>query len=621
MEVNSKKMSRYGNASGDDGDNPSKSGDGVEDLLSWFELHRSLINATADILKDDINIVKKRKITPHTTILKAKKRTAAIVLSKSIIIGFHDAISKAVKDLENLGSQMYEELRVTFRLPEDWLHSGSLASSVAGCEINGPTFTQKIAESPSRLPVFPNDDSNMNDEEAMEPNADVSDPKTPNLQVTSQNKIALVEDEISSDTNHPNPDVIPASDNDNDLTPEAHDDVAQEACSPRRNLDEEELEESQTTDSPTTPSTSFAGCPTANGIPVTPHKSDDCSVSSSDGTAGKNSISPTRYNLLSVAQVTVTPQKKTKKLKGRHESGSAQVPAAGAKDESSVAIMQINKEPPELTEGLEDRELPCSESTTEKEASDTSISNQYQLPDAFRVNNINLSADIDGSQTVGLTRTPPKPMTTPIKVSNDEVEAGEVEKETTVKTPLAEVEPLVSDGEDNNPDSLSQSLAIAHGGDTFDQVTDPSGTENTNQSDTTSTEKDKNKTSMSKSERDAMKDVLGSSSESDVDSREARKSRNDKVTVNDKNATAISSESIRNDSKLMEGVAVVVVEKLAPCIEKALANEGYVWLKHFNNMTKRGGQASDSSDSNSNSEGEGKSDDSLQNYRTELKNL
>lgn len=576
-------MTRFDDVTG----SPPESGEKAEEinLLSWFELQQALINATADILKDDLDIVKRRKITPHTSILKEEKGPAAL-LSKSIVVGFHDAISKAVKDLQNFESQMYEGIRDRFNLSDDWVPSGSsVAASGVGSDVSGHQITitrKEMAESErrSQLGLLLDDNQNQNlnvSNESTESIANDSDPENTELvealQITSKNKSPSPdEDEVlSSDTN--DLDMVPASDDDlrdnDELTKDVKNHVAKDVSNPYSHRDKSSQIEEKTINSPSP----------AN-------KSSD---SVSDG-SGKKS---TRSNLLD----------------NGHGAG------AKSKNKSPVTTTRSIKE---RMKGLGSQQLACSDRTAEKEENiniDNSTNNQDLPPDDFCVKKINLNTDLDDTQTVLVTTTPP--MSKPVKASRDEAESEEVENET-VKTLPAKVEP-VSDVEDNNnPDTMPQSL-IAHATADTDQKADGlNQSKKANRPDMILTEKVKKKIAMSKSEQAAMKAILGSSSESDADFHKPSKSRNDKVTR--KSVTAISSEiGNGNDPKLKEGATVVVVDKLTPCIEKTLAKDGYVQLKHLSDMKKQGRQTNYSLDSNSNSACE--SDDSLQNYRTALKNL
>lgn len=88
----------------------------MEDHSSWIEIHLGLITSTADILKDDLDTIKKRKIQPNAPSLK-EGQAASVILTKNIVTGVQDAIAKAIKDLQNASSEMVKELEK--RLPNE----------------------------------------------------------------------------------------------------------------------------------------------------------------------------------------------------------------------------------------------------------------------------------------------------------------------------------------------------------------------------------------------------------------------------------------------------------------------------------------------------------------------
>lgn len=633
-------MTRFGNSC--DGHCQSKSAVAAEEtnLLKWFDLHQSLINATADILKDAIDVVKRRKITPHISILREENNRAVIVISRSILSGFRDAISNAVKGLNNQEFQMCEELRDRFNLPEDWLESGSLAPSVAGSEINGPTFSRNISsEYRSRLSLLLDNDRNMNlSKEPSEPNpTDLT--KTENLRTPGKNTITRDEDEIANSDVHNLPDGTSTSNDtirEDNPTPTPNHVEKEVPTNPETNQDKPpQLEENQTTNSNSPiPGTSFVSYPAANGSPdpaiPMPRRSND-SNSDSDG-SGKTCIAPTKSNLF----LGMSLRKSIKKEIGERQKsgGPGSKHPLGVKDMSSVALLQIKKE---RLERSESHQIPRDESVSVSDENGSTIDNPpmsnpgLPLPpnhaDTFRVKKINLKVDLDDTRTLVVNRTPRK--STPVKVSRDERNPEAVEKEAMATPPpaLAEVgEPAIV-VEDNNPDSLSQSLLADGSGDIIEETIGLNPSEmSTNQQPLpgpSSSSKDKNKKlTMSKLEQVAMRGVLSSSSDSEADPHRnnQRKPRKNEVKRDDisVSASVASPERPRMDRKL-EGVVTVAIEKLAPCIEKGLLRDGYVRLKHFRTLKKLGGrgQLNESSDSDSSCE----SDDSLANYRAQLKDL
>lgn len=120
-------------------------------LLSWLNLYQGFVTDTADLLKDELENIKKRKIIRNEAMLKNEKKPETVRLSKNIVTGINDAISKAVRELTNYGTQMTDELQKRFNLPEDWMQSSSTVTSMAGSEINGPTNPRKRLEMESRI--------------------------------------------------------------------------------------------------------------------------------------------------------------------------------------------------------------------------------------------------------------------------------------------------------------------------------------------------------------------------------------------------------------------------------------------------------------------------------------
>lgn len=533
-------------------ESPSKGDDG-DNLLSWFELHQSLINSTADTLKDDINIVKKRKIDPHTSILKREKKPA-VVLSKTILVGYRDAISKAVKDLQSLESQMSEELRDRFNQREDWLQTKprSVTPSMdgSGSELSGPTNRKERSE--LRLSPILDDDQDMSNEP--------EDPSTSDPQKTEDLQIAP--GKVGDQSDGSDPDVVPASDDDtieDDKNSVVHD-AAKEVSNDENHLDKPATsKEKRSTKSPTpTPCTSAGNRPITNGTPVKPHMS---SYSDSDS----------HHSSRKAGSREVTPKKKDK------ETGAWN--ASGSEGEASTESVDIKSQ--QLDES-KDSKSPGGDSS--------------------------------------------KSRTSPAKASGDEAESGEVPN---VKSSPADLE-SVNDGEDIVAEMLSQSLLPDPDGDDDDEEVSSAEEVDSDEEKRKSKKsrrtgsnsspgkiKKKQKTAMKKAEKDAMKEVLGSSSESEEESRKTRQPRNKKPKVEDRKSGVKLDP--KDDPKLKEGAAVVEVERLAPSIQKMISKDGHVKLKHYQQILKRGGQAGDSSDSDADAVND--SDDSLENFKAELKKL
>lgn len=146
-----------GNGSGNDVDEEEIS------LTSWLNLYQGFVESTADLLKDEISNIKTRKITKNLKVLQNERKPEAVRLSKNIVTGFNEAISKAVKELQRVGAEMSDELQKRYNLSEDWMMSTSTNVSLVGSDLYGPAFRKKKELELSRLGLLLNDTNAVSD--------------------------------------------------------------------------------------------------------------------------------------------------------------------------------------------------------------------------------------------------------------------------------------------------------------------------------------------------------------------------------------------------------------------------------------------------------------------------
>lgn len=361
-------------------------------LLTWFELHQSLLSSTAGTLIDTLKIIKRRRITPNICTLKEEKRPA-IVLSKSIIIGFHDAICRAVQELQNLDCQMSQELRSRFNLPEDWLESASLVPSVAISVVSGPAAIKNTKLSEGRAPDLPTR------KEPTQTNANCPQ-NTGKVSVTPKHKLTPEEHNIPCvGRNNCNPNLIPAG---KDASAKSVNYVPKKMRKPGFNSDKHRQSgKEHITVQPPTPTTSQASPPV---VAMSPKPSD---IDGDNDDSIKTCIVPSRANLLTQG---IPLQKKIKKEPADvRESGYNPNRPVEVKHESLITIQQVRREL--LQESGRNRPSYDVSNTANRGAIDNPKDN-LDLPAracvAFPVKKVILNVDNHDTQTEILSQIPKK---------------------------------------------------------------------------------------------------------------------------------------------------------------------------------------------------------------------
>ncbi|ODM96601.1 hypothetical protein Ocin01_10077, partial [Orchesella cincta] len=601
-------------------------------LLSWLEFHQKETESFADILKDEINTIKKRKIVGNLKVLENEQRPEAVRLSKSIVIGFNDAIAKAVKNLTNLGQTMVEELQQRYNLSEKWLETASAVTSVAGSEITGPTFSRKYLQNKflsslddgsrsSDISDAKNNEekdgatSNESDEQA-----DVNEPaditQVEQLDVSSK----LDDDDCTTSGDKtppvPNGDVsmersleedvvnrVPASDDEDSSSTKEHESVSTKISSSTEKvisvakIKKEKLDASSsridTTQSEQLKADSGSIFSKNQLLKVAKMEAMDDSGSDSDG-SGKTCVVP-RHNLSQSEKFNhlATPKSPAARVKKEPLEKPAESPEKNKKinKQSSKKVDTPKKGSKSIVERDDSMELEQADPVGEADpqsgtvppdasCSVNGLDDMLPGPDNDIMDFFSLPPDLDETGTVVVPRS-----------SENRIQEQPTDVQKAAETILEGDRLCNGDIQAVNPK------------------------DNKNQ---------KRQETLSKEEAKAMKEVLDSSDSDNPRNnrrREAHK-KTEKVkpsSQSDQNPEN-GDKSWKDDPKLNKLKSVVELEKLDPSVQKTLNENKFVCLKTYEKMKKSNLDVLENNDSFSDDDSE-QSDDSIVKLEKALKSL
>ncbi|CAL8094695.1 unnamed protein product [Orchesella dallaii] len=611
-------------------------------LLSWLEFHQREAESSAEILKDELNTIKKRKIMSNIKVLENERGPEAIRLSKSIVTGFIDAISKAVKNFQTLNQTMVDELQQRYNLPDKWLDTASVLPSVAGSEIIGPTFSRNylqhkfmssLDDGSKSNDAFDAKDiatSNDSDEQVETTQQNVPNSKASgsgNDGCTSENDVASTskqaDAEIGPRTDEEDVDMIPASDDEEQLRLKNHEENDLEKVSPndevilKTNIKKEKIEEHNRKVQEDQRKTNFSNSKNAILKVAKKEAMENSSSGSDTDVSDKTCVVPSRNLSQSdktspapgTSRVKKEPSEKTpekKKVEGLEKKKTTK------NSPKNIRTPTRNKEPTIEHDNSDDdldSEVPLV--TTHDETTPVNVPDNLSaingIDELLQVQNddlmdfISTAVDMDDTMTVMLSR------------SSDKINV-DMEETISISEPTEDVQKTDEGAVRKKELEKADGRKFCNGEDSVIAAKD--GEEKSK----------KRQERRNREELRAMREVLGSSdSDSDSQSTSKRKREAPKKKEKDIEVTAGTRQgsklaSWKDDPKLKQMKAVVELEKLDPSVEKTLNEHKFVCLKSYQKMKKTNLETLEKHDSFSDDDSVA-SDDSLVKLTKALKSL